>query len=239
MVLEDVAARAGLLVEGAPVLDPDRLGHRDLHVVHVAPVPERLEDAVPEPEDHQVPDGLLAQVVVDPVDLRLAEDLADLAVEADRRVEVAPERLLDDDPAPAAAVDLVVEAAPPELADDLGEGRGLGGEVEQAVAAGPVLGVDLVEALDEAVVHRVVGEVALVVDDPLQELALPPSASGTPAVLLRATRRRRSGRCRRRRAGARPRPASSPGAAGSCATAGPAPGRPCDGRGRRSRRTAR
>ena len=142
VVLEDVARRAGLLVERAAVLDADRLGHGDLHVVDVAPVPERLEDAVAEPEDQQVADGLLAQVVVDAVDLRLAEDLADLAVEPLRRVEVVPERLLDDDPAPAAVVLLVVEPDPAELGDDLGELRRLGGEVEQAVAARAVLLVE-------------------------------------------------------------------------------------------------
>ena len=102
--------RPGLLVERATRLDPERLGHRDLDVVDVAPIPERLEDPVAEPEDEQVADGLLAQVVVDPVDLLLAEDLEDLAVEPDRRVEVAAEGLLDDDPSPAGAVDLVVEA---------------------------------------------------------------------------------------------------------------------------------
>ena len=170
MVLEDVPAGPGLLVERAPVLDPDRLGHRDLDMVDVAPVPERLEDPVAEPEDEQVADGLLAEVVVDPVDLRLAEDLADLAVEPDRRVEVPPERLLDDDPAPAAAVDLVVEPDPPELADDLGEGRRLGRQVVEPVAAGAVLLVDLVEPGGERVERGRVGEVALVVDDPLEEL---------------------------------------------------------------------
>ena len=105
----------GLLVERAAVLDPDRLGHRDLHVVDVAPVPERLEDAVAEPEDQQVPDRLLAEVVVDAVDLRLAEDLADLAVQPLGRLEVVAERLLDDDPPPAAVVVLVVEPDPAEL----------------------------------------------------------------------------------------------------------------------------
>jgi hypothetical protein len=69
-------AAPGLLVERPALLDADRLGDGDLHVVDVAPVPERLEDAVAEPEDQQVADGLLAQVVVDAVDLRLAEDLA-------------------------------------------------------------------------------------------------------------------------------------------------------------------
>ena len=138
VVLEDVARRPGLLVERAAALDPDRLGDRDLHVVDVAPVPERLEDAVAEPEDQQVADGLLAQVVVDAIDLRLAEDLADLAVEPLRGLEVVAERLLDDDPPPAAVMALVVEPDAAELADDLGELGRLGGEVEEPVAAGAV-----------------------------------------------------------------------------------------------------
>ena len=75
VVLEDVATRTGLLVELAAALDAEVLGDGDLDMVHVAPVPERLEDAVAEAEDHQVADGLLAQVVVDAVDLRLVEDL--------------------------------------------------------------------------------------------------------------------------------------------------------------------
>ena len=81
VVLEDVAARAGLLVERAAALDAEVLGHGDLHVVDVAPVPERLEDAVAEAEDEQVADRLLAQVVVDAVDLRLVEDAHDRVVE--------------------------------------------------------------------------------------------------------------------------------------------------------------
>ncbi len=81
VVLEDVPGRAGLLVERAAALDAEVLGHGDLHVVDVAPVPERLEDAVAEAEDEQVADGLLAQVVVDAIDLRLVEDAHDRAVE--------------------------------------------------------------------------------------------------------------------------------------------------------------
>ena len=170
VVLQHVADGAGLLVERAAVLDADRLGHRDLHVVDVAPVPERLEDAVAEAEDQQVPDRLLAEVVVDAVDLRLAEDLADLAVELLRRVEVVAERLLDDDPPPAAVVALVVEPDAPELADDLGELRRLGGEVEEAVAAGALLLVDARRArVGELVEPGRVLEVAAVVADPLAE----------------------------------------------------------------------
>src|SRR5439155_20358228 len=102
VVLEEVAARAGLLVERPAALDADRLGDGDLHVVDVPAVPDRLEDPVAEAEDEEVPDGLLAEVVVDAVDLLLPEDLGHLAVELDRGLEVTPERLLDDHPSPAA-----------------------------------------------------------------------------------------------------------------------------------------
>ena len=46
VVLDDVADDAGLLVEGGAVLDAQRLGHGQLHVVDVAVVPDRLEDRV-------------------------------------------------------------------------------------------------------------------------------------------------------------------------------------------------
>ena len=74
MVLEHVANDARVLVVPGPVSDADRLRHRDLDVVDVAVVPERLEDAVGETQDEDVLDRLLPEVVVDPVDLPLAED---------------------------------------------------------------------------------------------------------------------------------------------------------------------
>ena len=48
-----------------PVLNPDFLGHRDGHMVHIAPVPDRLENGVREPKCQQVLDGFLAQVMID------------------------------------------------------------------------------------------------------------------------------------------------------------------------------
>ena len=63
----------GLVVVAAALLDADGLGHGDLHVVDVAPIPDGLEDAVGEPERHQVLDGLLPEVVIDPIDLVLGQ----------------------------------------------------------------------------------------------------------------------------------------------------------------------
>ena len=64
-------------------------------------VPDRLEDAVGEPEHQHVLDGLLAEVVVDAEDLLLVEEAADLLVQLAGRGEVVAERLLDDEPRPA------------------------------------------------------------------------------------------------------------------------------------------
>ena len=67
--------RAGLLVVAGAALDPHRLGDRDLHVVDELAVPDRLEDAVREPQRQHVLDRLLAEVVVDPEHLALVEVL--------------------------------------------------------------------------------------------------------------------------------------------------------------------
>ena len=85
MVLDDVADGAGLLVEGAAVLDPEGLGDRDLDPRDRVAIPDPLEDRVAEAEDQQVLDRLLPQVVVDPVDPLLGEDLVEGGVEPARR----------------------------------------------------------------------------------------------------------------------------------------------------------
>ena len=61
------------LVEAALVPDADLLGHGDLDVVDVVLVPDRLEQVVGEPEGQHVLDRLLAEVVVDAVELALLE----------------------------------------------------------------------------------------------------------------------------------------------------------------------
>ena len=103
MVLDHVAQGAGPLVVVRAALDADRLGGRDLHVIDVAPVPHRLEHAVREPEDQQVLNGLLPEIVIDAEDLGFVEMRMEQVVERARAREIGAERLLDDDPAPLAA----------------------------------------------------------------------------------------------------------------------------------------
>ena len=74
VVLDHVADRAGGVVIGAPAAGHAHLlGHRDLHRADVPAVPDRLEDAVAEPEGQDVLHRLLAQVMVDAIDLALVE----------------------------------------------------------------------------------------------------------------------------------------------------------------------
>src|SRR5918995_576054 len=131
VVLEDVADRARLLVEGAPALDAEVLGHGDLHLADVAGVPDRLQQGVGEAQVEDVLDRLLAQEVVHPEDAVLGQVAVQDLVQLPGRGQVAAERLLHDHPGR-------VEAA--------GGGQALGhggeharrdGQVVQRPAGGP------------------------------------------------------------------------------------------------------
>ena len=96
MVLHDVTDGAGLLVEGATLLDPERLGNGDLDARDGIAVPDAFEDRVAEAEDQEVLDCLLAEVVVDAEDPLLGKDGVNRLVERTCGREVMSERLLDD-----------------------------------------------------------------------------------------------------------------------------------------------
>jgi hypothetical protein len=80
VVLHHVAHGAGAVVEAGAAADADFLGHRDLHARDVRRAPQRFQDRVPEAQHHQVLHGFLAEVVVDAVDLRFGEVLADASL---------------------------------------------------------------------------------------------------------------------------------------------------------------
>ena len=85
------------IVEVAAVLDPEVLGHRDLDGRDVVAVPDRLEHRVREAQVEDLVEAHLPEVVVDAVELRLVDVLVQLVGERAGRLEVVPERLLDDD----------------------------------------------------------------------------------------------------------------------------------------------
>ena len=81
MVLDHVADRAGGVVVGAPAAGHPTSSATVICTRRRAGGPDRLEERVAEPQGQDVLDGLLAQVMVDPVDLVLLEDPRDVAVQ--------------------------------------------------------------------------------------------------------------------------------------------------------------
>ena len=100
VALNHVARRARGFVKSGALLDAQCFGSSDLHVVHVVPVPQRLENAVAEPQYHEVLDRVFPQVMIDAVDLGFVECLENGLIQLSRRGQVAAEGFFDDDPRP-------------------------------------------------------------------------------------------------------------------------------------------
>ena len=62
----------------------------DLHSANVVAVPDRFEDGVREPEDHEVLDSLFSEEVIDSIDPLLGEVAVDDVVEFGRGSGVTP-----------------------------------------------------------------------------------------------------------------------------------------------------
>jgi hypothetical protein len=69
VILNNVPDNPGLFIKFSPVLDPDRFRDCYLNMVDITAVPERFKDTVSKTEKYYVLNGLLAQIVVYPVNL--------------------------------------------------------------------------------------------------------------------------------------------------------------------------
>ena len=132
MVLHHVAQYAVVIEVAAAVLHPERLGDGNLYAVHVAAIPIRLEDHVGETENHDVLHGLLPEVMIDAVDLRLLQELVQFVVEFAGRIQVATEGFFDDDPAVALG-SFVQETGGAKLRGDCAEESRRHGQIKDHV----------------------------------------------------------------------------------------------------------
>ena len=97
VTLDHVAHGSGRVVVGGAVAHAHGFGGRDLNVIDVHPVPQRLEKQVGEAKNQQVLHRLLAQVVVDAEHVVVFENTAQNAVQMLRALQVAAKGLLNDD----------------------------------------------------------------------------------------------------------------------------------------------
>ena len=197
VVLDHVAGGADPVVVARPAADADVLGHRDLDVVDVPAVPDRLVHFVGEAQRQDVLDGLLAQVVVDAEHRLGREDLGQDVVQLPGALQIMTERLLDDHPAPGAAarprrllpfgrrvVVRIGQPGPLELLHDDRERLGRDRQVERVVPARAPLGVQGADGLGQAVEGGVVVELPLDEPDPLTDLLPNRVPERRPRVLL-------------------------------------------------------
>ena len=80
--------------------DADLLAGGNMHAVDVAAIPDRFEDAVAETKNQNVLNGLFAEVMIDTINLVLAQDFLEFMVKLAGRLEIAAKRLFDHDPPP-------------------------------------------------------------------------------------------------------------------------------------------
>ena len=128
-----VPQRPGCFVKAAALFHAYSLRGGDLHAVDELPVPQRFRNAVCEPEHHQVLHRLLAQVVIDAVDLLLAQDFLELAVQLLGRIQISSKRFFHDDPGPP-AVGLLCQASLAQLLRHGSEKLGGHRQIEEPVS---------------------------------------------------------------------------------------------------------
>ena len=102
VVLNHIAHGPAAVVVTTAAADAHGFGGGDLHALYVVTVPERLEEAVGKAGGQQVLYRLLAQVVIDPVDVVFGEEGLDVLVQLFGRSLVVAEGLFHHQPRPAA-----------------------------------------------------------------------------------------------------------------------------------------
>ena len=117
VVRHHVAQGAGFVVISAALFHADSFRHRNLDVIDVTSVPDRLEDSVGKAESQNVLNGFFAQVVIDAVDLLFIGHPQQLLVQKPGGLEIMTERFFDDDAPPVlrllAASGRLLQVVPP------------------------------------------------------------------------------------------------------------------------------
>src|SRR5277367_6211233 len=119
MALDHVAKRAGGFIKPATPLNTKRFRCGDLDAVNIVAVPQRLENAIAETKNQQILDSVLAEIVIDAVDLLFLEDTQNGLVEFLGCGQIAAEGLLNNDAYPGVRRRWARQAGAAELLDDV------------------------------------------------------------------------------------------------------------------------
>ena len=176
MVGHHVAQGAGRVVVVATAADGQRFRDRDLDVVDVIAVPDRLKQAVGKTQHHDVLHRLLAEIVIDAEDLVFLENAKELVIERKGAGEIGAKRLFDDDAPPRTLTRSINAAVFPgktgfaEMTANRRESGRWRGEVKQAIASGRPLGFDALKFTADLDVGGIVVGFALHIGDVAKDL---------------------------------------------------------------------
>jgi hypothetical protein len=136
VILHHVAQGAGPIVIAAAMFHAHFFGDGDGHVVHITPVPDRLEQRIGKAERQDVLHRLFAQIMVDAEDLGFLKTRGEGAVQRQRRIQVVPDRFLA---RRCARVPVGRQAGAREEGRDFAKQGGRRGHVENALGFGAPL----------------------------------------------------------------------------------------------------
>ena len=169
MVRNHVAQRAGRVVEAAAMTDRELFVHGNLNMVDVIAIPDRLEHAVGKTQYQDVLYRLLAEIMIDPIELVLIGDFQQFIVQGFGRGEIGAERLFDHQPPPVAVV-LAQQTCAPELAGDRREGVGGCCQIEQPISSSRAIFLRVFELLAHTVERGGVGRIGFDAGETPEEL---------------------------------------------------------------------
>jgi hypothetical protein len=104
MILHHIAYHPGLVVVSSACANAFVLRGGDLHMVDIVVIPDGLKTRIGKAEDEHVLHRFFPEVVINPVELLLADHLKELTIQGACRGFIISKRLFDDQPPPAATV---------------------------------------------------------------------------------------------------------------------------------------
>src|ERR1019366_950142 len=191
MILHHVAQSSGVVVITAAMFDAHRFGDGDGDIVNVAAVPERLEQRIGKTKGQNVLHRFLAEIVINPKDLRFVKAGGENGVQGAGRFQVVADRLLDHDPRPFA---IARQSGLAEIFWNFAEHARRCGHVENAAGFRPPLFFQLRALFAEGSISLEPREITLLVLDVLSKL-IPRSGLGfaeTGELIDPSCNRRRS-----------------------------------------------
>ena len=132
MIGDHVGKRARPIVVIATQFHAKFLRDRNLHVIHVTPIPDRLENAVRKAKSQNVLYGFFSQVMVNAIDLIFLQNLSNFVIQGDGRRQIVSKRFFDHHPPPL-PIHFIGQPGIAKLFYDHWKKCGAGGQVEQAI----------------------------------------------------------------------------------------------------------